>query len=135
MSNLIDTLSMTIRLAGRQLGSIMLAYGVMALFLLTGYGALVFAIAATLSNRYGSVAAAVMIGLASLMLALIVYIWTSYRVRRFRRRQHLRAAVGSVQRSVIGTAIPVIVRASPIASLIAVAAAAAFLTRSVQKHR
>lgn len=98
-------------------------YGVAAVFGLTAYVALIYGVGSILSAEYGAPVAAFSIAGATLLIALIVVMALRLRQRRLRRLRKLRVRSASAAgtSAAMATMVPMLVRASPVGSLLAVA--------------
>lgn len=108
-----------------------------AVLLLTAYAALVYAAALAIAAEAGPIVAALSIAGGSVLIALLLWLGLRLRRRRLRRRlrmqTHATASVAS--NAALATMIPMMVRASPVGSLVAVGIVAYVLSRAGQGGR
>ena len=93
------------------------------------------AAATALTQAYGPVVSALVLGGISALLAVIVMIWLAVRSRRLRREQRLHRIARPAMAGVAANALPLMMRASPIGTLLVVALAGYMLQRSTRAKR
>lgn len=134
MFDIVSSLTGRIRSSTQDVMSTMAIYAVVGLFTLTAYVALLYALGLVISDAYGPLVAALSIAGLTILLALIGLLVVRMRHRRLERLRQLRsrsaAAAGST--AAIATIVPMMVRASPVGSLMAVAVMAYVLSRAGQ---
>ena len=135
MSGLLTTLTQRFRSSGEQMLSTMLGYGLAFLLVLISIGAMLYAMATAVSAVYGPVWAALSIAAVCLLVAGLVIGWLRLRARRLHRRLRMRAPVQPGMAGLATTLLPTMVRASPIGTLAAIAAAAYVLQRASEVDR
>lgn len=123
------------RASGRLLAFSIAGYSALALLLIFAFAAFVYAAATALSQEYGPIAAALIIGAAALVLALLILAWMSYRTRRLRRQIRMRRMAEPALADVAASVLPMMLRASPIGTMVAIAAATYFMQRSRRVRR
>lgn len=133
MSELVHALSLRLQSSGERAVLTLVGYLLVVLLLAFAFAAFVYAAATALTERYGPVTSALTIGIASVALALIAMGWLAYRRRKLRREMRLRRLARPAMAGVAASVLPTMVRASPLGTLLAVAAAAYVLQRSNQK--
>ncbi|RYE53036.1 MAG: hypothetical protein EOP18_09745 [Rhizobiaceae bacterium] len=136
MFDIVSSLTGRIRSSTQDVMSTLAIYAVVGLFTLTAYVALLYALGLVISDAYGPLVAALSIAGFTILLALIGLLVVRMRHRRLERLRQLRsrsaAAAGST--AAIATIVPMMVRASPVGSLMAVAVMAYVLSRAGQAH-
>lgn len=137
MSELMAALTGRIRASSQQLVLTLIAYGIVAILLLSAYVAFMYALGLAIAAEFSPVIAALSIAIATLVIALAIVIWLKLRGRRLERRRaiHARSAVNAGSTAAIATVVPMMVRASPVGSLLAVAVLAYVLSRTGQRER
>lgn len=123
MFEIVSLLTGRLRSTTHDLATSMVIYGVAALFALTAYVALIYGVGSVLSAEYGAPVAAFSIAGATLLAALLVVLILRLRQRRLRRlrRLRVRSASAAGTSAALATMVPMLVRASPVGSLLAVA--------------
>jgi type VI protein secretion system component VasK len=136
MGVLFQALTLRLRASGEQAALNVIAYFTVFLLLIFAFAAFVYAAATALDRAYGPIVAASVLGGVSLLLALIVIAWLGMRRRRMRHRIRMsRAAQPDLTAGVAASVLPAMLRASPMGTLILVAAAGYLLQRSTQSGR
>jgi len=135
MSELIHALSLRMHAVGERAMLTLIGYAAISLLMVFAFAAFVYAGATALTAAYGPVASAVIIGGTSLVLALIGIAWLAYRRRKLRREMMRRRLVQPAVAGVAASVLPAMMRSSPLATLLAVAAAAYLYQRSTQRRR
>jgi hypothetical protein len=110
-------------------------FGILAaVLLLTAYAALVYAAALAIAAEAGPIVAALSIAGGSTLIALLLWLGLHLRRRRLRRRLRMRtqATASVASNAALATMIPMMVRASPVGSLVAVGIVAYVLSRAGQ---
>jgi Mn2+/Fe2+ NRAMP family transporter len=133
MGDLIQVLTHRLRSSGEQLALTLLAYVAVFLLILFAFAAFIYAAATALTAAYGPVVSASILGGASLVLALIVFAVIAARKRRLRRLMRMRRPSQPAMAGAAATVLPLMLRASPIGTLLVVAAAGYILQRSTQR--
>lgn len=113
-------------------------FGILAaVLLLTAYAALVYAAALAIAAEAGPIVAALSIAGGSTLIALLLWLGLHLRRRRLRRRLRMRtqATASVASNAALATMIPMMVRASPVGSLVAVGIVAYVLSRAGQGGR
>ena len=137
MLELVAAFTGRMRASGQQLVLTLIAYGIVGLLLLSAYVAFMYALALAISAESSPIAAALSIAIVTLVLALVILAWIKLMARRRRRRREIYARSAASARSVaaVSTLIPMMVRASPVGSVVAVAALAYLISRAGQRDR
>jgi hypothetical protein len=137
MSELIAALSGRIRASGQQLVLTLIAYVIVAILLLSAYVAFMYALGLVIAAAFSPIAAALSIAIATLVVALGIVVWLKMRARRLERRRaiHARNAVHAGSTAAVATVVPMMIRASPVGSLVAVAVLAYVVSRAGQRER
>jgi hypothetical protein len=135
MGELIHALTLRLQSTGEQTVRTLLGYFAVLLLLIFAFAAFVYAAATALTDAYGPVVSASVIGGVSIVIALIVIAWLAARSRRLRRELRMRRLARPAVAGVAASALPLMMRASPIGTLLAVALAGYLLQRSTQKRR
>jgi len=134
MFDIVSSLTGRIRSSTQDMMFTLAIYAVVGLFVLTAYVALLYALGLAISNEYGPMVAALSIAGLTILLALIGLLVVRMRQKRLERlrqpRSRSTATVGSS--AAIATLVPMMVRASPVGSLMAVAVMAYVLSRAGQ---
>ena len=135
MSELVSLLTGRIRSKTGELVFSLVVYAIVALFALTAYGALLYAAGLAISREAGPMAAALAIAGLTALAALIALSVLWLRQRRLRRLRELRmrSSVAAGSSAAVATMIPMLVRASPVGSLVAVAVLAYVASRAGQQ--
>lgn len=136
MFDIVSSLTGRIRSSTQDMMFTLAIYAVVGVFVLTAYGALLYALGLAISAEAGPMMAALSIAGLTILLAVIGLLVVYIRQRRLRRLRDLRArstaSVGSS--AAIATLVPMMVRASPVGSLMAVAVMAYVLSRAGQSE-
>jgi len=135
MSELVHALTLRLQSSGERAMLTLFGYLAASLLLVFAFAAFVYAAATALTAAYGPVVSASVIGGGSLILAGIVFAWLSYRRRKLKREMRVRRLAQPAMAGVAATALPLMLKTSPIGTLLAVAAAAYVFQRSTQKRR
>lgn len=137
MSELVAALTGRIRASGQQLVLTLIAYAIVAILLLSAYVAFMYALGLAIAAEYSPLVAALSIAIATLVIALAIVVWLKMRGRRLERRRaiYTRSAVNAGSTAAMATVVPMMVRASPVGSLLAVAVLAYVLSRAGQRER
>jgi hypothetical protein len=137
MSELVAALSGRIRASGQQLVLTLIAYAIVAILLLSAYVAFMYALGLAIAAEFSPLVAALSIAVATLIIALAIVIWLKLRGRRLERRRKIyaRSTVNAGSTAAMATVVPMMVRASPVGSLVAVAVLAYVLSRAGQRER
>jgi len=134
MFDIVSSLTGRIRSSTQDMMFTLAIYAVVGLCALTAYVALLYALGLVISDAYGPLVAALSIAGLTILLALIGLLVVRMRHRRLERLRQLRsrsaAAAGST--AALATIVPMMVRASPVGSLMAVAVMAYVLSRAGQ---
>ena len=137
MSEIVSSLTGRIKSSTREWAFSLVIYGIAALLALTAYVALIYAMGLAISDRYGPMVAALSIAGSTIVAALVALLMLRLRARRHRRLQALRArsATAAGTSAALATMVPMMVRASPVGSLLAVAVLAYVVSRAGQDTR
>jgi len=137
MSELVAALTGRIRASSQQLVLTLIAYGIVTILLLSAYVAFMYALAFWIAYEFGPIVAALSIAIVTLVIALGIVVWLKVRSGREKRRRAFRAkaTVSAGSTAVMATVVPMMVRASPVGSLVAVAVLAYVLSRAGQRER
>jgi hypothetical protein len=135
MFDLVSSFTGRIRSSTQDMMFTLAIYAVVGLLGLTAYVALLYALGLVISAEAGPLAAALSIAGITIGLALVGLLIVYVRQRRLRRLRQLRArsSVSAGSTAVVATLVPMMVRASPVGSLMAVAAVAYVLSRAGQR--
>lgn len=133
MSELIHVLTLRLQASGERAALTLVGYAAASLLVIFAFAAFVYAAATALTAAYGPVVSACVLGGVSLLLALIVVAWLGFRRRKLRRKMRMQRLAQPAMSNIATTALPIMLRASPIGTLIAVAAAAYVLQRASQR--
>jgi multisubunit Na+/H+ antiporter MnhB subunit len=134
MSELIHALTLRLQSSGERAMLTLLGYVALSLLVVFAFAAFVYAGATALTQAYGPVISALVIGGVSIVLALIVFIWLAMRKRKLRREMRRRQFVQPAMVGAATSVLPAMMRASPLGTLLAVAAAGYVLQRSTRKR-
>jgi hypothetical protein len=137
MSEIVALLTRRMRASGQQLVLTLIAYGIVAILLLSAYVAFMYALGLAIAAEYSPVIAALSIAIATLVIALAIVLWLKVRGRRLERRRaiYARSAVNAGSTAAMATMVPMMIRASPVGSLVAVAVLAYVVSRAGQRDR
>jgi len=136
MSELVHALTVRLQMSGERAARTILGYLAVALLLIFTFAAFVYAAATALTGAYGPVVSALVLGGVSIALALIVVAWLAIRNRRLRReKQRMQRLTQPAIAGIAASALPLMMRASPIGTLLAVGLAGYMLQRSTQRRR
>jgi hypothetical protein len=135
MSDIVALLTGRIRSSTHELAFSLMIYGIAGIFGLTAYGALLYAVGLAIATEYGPMAAALSIAALTVFAALVALMFLSLRKRRLRRIRAMRArsAASAGTTAAMATMVPMMVRASPVGSLLAVAVLAYVVSRAGQR--
>ena len=137
MIEVVSLLTGRVRATARDYMLSAISGAVIALMSLTAYVALVYALASAVAAEAGPVVAA--LSVAGVSVAVMLVIWLSMHLRRKRierrRRMRVRSTTSSVTGAALATFVPMMVRASPVGSLLAVGVIAYVLSRAGQGER
>lgn len=137
MAELVAALTGRIRASGQQLVLTLIAYGIIAILLLSAYVAFMYALGLWIAAEFSPMVAALSIAIATLVIALAIVLWLKIRASRLARRRmrQTRTAMSAGSTAAMATVVPMMVRASPVGSLFAVAVLAYVLSRAGQRER
>jgi hypothetical protein len=137
MSEIVALLTRRMRASGQQLVLTLIAYAIVAILLLSAYVAFMYALGLAIAAEYSPVIAALSIAIATLVIALAIVLWLKVRGRRLERRREIyaRSAVNAGSTAAMATMVPMMIRASPVGSLVAVAVLAYVVSRAGQRDR
>lgn len=135
MGELIHALTLRLQASGAQAVRTLLGYVAVLLLLIFAFAAFVYAAATALTQAYGPVVSASVIGGVSVVIALIVMAWLAARSRKLKREMRMRRLARPAVAGAAASALPLMMRASPIGTLLVVALAGYMLQRSTQKRR
>lgn len=135
MGGLLNALTGRLRVSSQLLAVSAAGYAVVALLLIFAAAAFIYAAAVALSHAYGPIVAAVVLGAGALLIALVIIAWIAYRQRRLRRQIRMRRLAEPAMADLAAGLMPVMLKASPLGTMVAVAAATYFLQRSRRLRR
>jgi len=135
MSELVHALILRLQMSGEQAVRTLLGYLAVALLVAFAFAAFVYAAATALTQAYGPVVSALVIGGIALVLAVIAMIWLSVRRHRLERERRMQRLAQPAMAGVAASALPLMMRTSPIGTLLVVALAGYMLQRSTQRKR
>lgn len=136
MSELVSMLTGRIRSTTHELAMSLVVYAIIGLFALTAYAALLYALGLAISQEYGPMTAALSIAGITILAALIALMVLRLRARRLKRLRALRtrSAMAAGTSAAAAALVPMMVRASPVGSLVAVAVLAYVVSRAGQRR-
>jgi hypothetical protein len=136
MGELVSLLTGRIRSTTHDWAISLVVYGIVAIFALTAYAALLYALGLAISNEYGPMVAALSIAGITILAALLALLVLKLRARRRRRLQRLRArsTMAAGTSAAAAALVPMMVRASPVGSLLAVAVLAYVVSRAGERR-
>lgn len=134
MSELVSSLTGRIRYSTHEFAISLAVYAIVALLVVTAYVALLYALGLAIAAEYGAMVAALSIAGVTILAALIALLALQVRARRQRRLRalHARSAAAAGTSAALATMVPMMVRASPVGSLLAVAVLAYVVSRAGQ---
>lgn len=134
MSKLVSSLTGRIKSSTHEFAISLVIYAIVGLFALTAYVALLYAMGLAIAAEHGPIVAALSIAGLTILAALIALGVLKLRARRQRRLRELRArsAAAAGTSAALATMVPMMVRASPVGSLLAVAVLAYVVSRAGQ---
>jgi hypothetical protein len=137
MSEIVSSLTGRIKSSTHEFAVSLAIYGIVGLLALTAYVALLYAVGLAIAAEYGATVAALSIAGITILAALIALLLLQLRVRRQRRLRALRArsAAAAGTSAALATMVPMLVRASPVGSLLAVGVLAYVISRAGQDIR
>jgi hypothetical protein len=137
MAEIVSLLTGRLKSSTHELVFSVIIYAAVALFGLTAYVALLYALGLAIAAEYGPLMAALSIAAATVVAALIALLVLNMRRRRRRRLRELRmrSAAAAGTSAAMATMVPMMVRASPVGSLLAVAVLAYVVSRAGQDGR
>jgi hypothetical protein len=135
MSELVSMLTGRIRSTTHELAVSLVVYAIIGLFALTAYVALLYALGLAIAEEAGPMIAALSIAGITIVAALFALMVLSLRARRIRRLRALRArsTMAAGTSAAAAAVVPMMVRASPVGSLVAVAVLAYVVSRAGQR--
>lgn len=133
MGALISALTSRLESSGERVMLTVVGYLAVMLLLVAAFIALVYAGATAVSQAYGPVIAALMVAICALVAALVIILWLGMRRKRLARQARLRRGIEPATLTAATAVLPVLLRASPMGTLIAVAAAAYVISKASQK--
>ena len=135
MQELLSALTMRLEASGERALLTALGYLAAMLLLIVAFVAVVYAGATAVSQVYGPVVAALCVAAGAVLMALVLILWLSHR-RKVLAQQVLlqRAARSSALTSASAVALPIAMKASPLGTLVAVAAAAYVIAKASQRN-
>lgn len=136
MSQLLAMLTGRIRSTTHEFAVSLAVYAIVGLLSLTAYVALIYALGLAVSREYGPMVAAFSIAGITILASLVALGLLALRARRLRRLRALRTrSTVSAGTSAAATAlVPMMVRASPVGSLVAVAVLAYVVARAGERR-
>ena len=132
MAELLALLTVRLRASGQEFVATLVVFCVVGLLFLSGYVALLYALALAIAAKAGPVIAALSVAGVTIGLALIVLLWQNVRRRRLQRiraMQATSAAMAGTTAAMVGL-VPSVIKASPLGSLLAVGILTYFVSRS-----
>ena len=137
MSEIVSLLTGRIKSSTHELAISVIVYAIVGLFGLTAYVALLYAFGLVIAAEYGPLVSALSIAGLTAVAALVALLVLRMRRRRRRRLQELRmrSATAAGTSAAMATMVPMMVRASPVGSLIAVSVLAYVVSRAGQDSR
>lgn len=137
MSEILSSLTGRIRSSTHDFAVSLAIYGIVGLLVLTAYVALLCAMGMAIAAEYGALVAALSIAGVTILAAVIALLVLQLRARRQRRLRALRArsAAAAGTSAALATMVPMLVRASPVGSLLAVGVLAYVISRAGQDTR
>lgn len=133
MGALVSALTSRLESSGERVMLTVVGYLAVMLLLVAAFIALVYAGATAVSQAYGPVIAALMVAISALVAALVIVLWLGMRRKRLARQARLRRGIEPATLTAATAVLPVLLRASPMGTLIAVAAAAYVISKASQK--
>ena len=136
MSEIVAMLTGRIRSTTHEFAVSLAVYAIVGLFALTAYVALLNALGLAISQEYGPMVAALSIAGLTILAALMALLVLGLRARRLRRLRALRArsTMAAGTSAAAAAMVPMMVRASPVGSLVAVAVLAYVVSRAGQRR-
>ena len=136
MSELMAALTGRVRETSQQMVLTLIAYGIVALLLLSTYVASMYALAFWIASEFNPIVAALSIAIATLVIAFAIVLWLKIRTARIQRRRafQAKASINAGSTAAMATVVPMMVRASPVGSLLAVAVLAYVASRAGQRQ-
>ena len=137
MIELVAGLAGRARLTGERLVLSIAAYIVVGILLASTYVALMIAMGLALAEVFGPIAAALAIAGVTLLTAVVVMLLVRWRDRRlaFRQRMLAQRNANAMPASAMAALLPLMMRASPVGTLLAAGAAAYFMSRATTRRR
>jgi divalent metal cation (Fe/Co/Zn/Cd) transporter len=134
MSELLSALTLRLQSSGERAMLTVLGYLAATLLILVALGAFAYAGATAISQVYGPVVAALSVAVGALVVALIIVLWLYQRQRRLARQLRMRRTLQPSVVNAATTVLPVLLKASPLGTLAAVAAAAYVISKASQRN-
>lgn len=135
MNALVSALMSRLEASGEKVALTVIGYMSAMLLLVAAILALAYAVAVAVSDAYGPIAAALAIAAAALSGALAIVAWLNRRSKVLARQARLRR--GMTEPAVMNAAthlLPAMLKASPMGTLVAIAAAAYVVSKASQQH-
>jgi hypothetical protein len=135
MSSIIDRVFNHIARKGDYVAGMIAIYVALAILALTVYAACLLALALAINTVYGPVIAAFSVAAAAAVL-ICIFIGSmaiNRRVRRRRARRRVGEQAAGLEVTTLVSMLPIMLRTSPAASVIVIAAASFILTRMAQQ--
>lgn len=135
MNALVSALMSRLEASGEKVALTVIGYMSAMLLLVAAILALAYAVAVAVSDAYGPIAAALAIAAAALSGALAIVAWLNRRSKVVARQARLRR--GMTEPAVMNAAthlLPAMLKASPMGTLVAIAAAAYVVSKASQQH-
>jgi hypothetical protein len=133
MGALISALTSRLESSGERVMLTVVGYLAVMLLLVAAFIALVYAGATAVSQVYGPVIAALTVAGCTIVAALVLIVWLSMRRKRLVRQARIRRALEPATLTAATTVLPVLLKASPLGTLAAVAAAAYVIAKASQR--
>lgn len=136
MSELVAMLTGRIRSTTHEYVVSIAVYAIVGILVLTAYAALLYALGLAISDAYSPMVAALSIAGLTIVAALLAVMVLSLRARRIRRLRALRArsTMAAGTSAAAAALVPMMVRASPVGSLVAVAVLAYVVSRAGERR-
>jgi len=135
MHEFVHALSLRLHASGERAMLTLFAYLAVSLLVVFAFAAFIYAAATALTFAYGPIVSASVLGGVSIILALVLVAWLAFRRRKLKREMRMRRLAQPAIAGVAASALPMMMRASPIGTLLAVAVAGYMLQRSTQKRK
>jgi membrane protein YdbS with pleckstrin-like domain len=137
MLAIVSLLTGRLRSTSREVAALAAVYALVGLFVLTTYAALVVALFLWVAREAGPIAAALSVAGLTTLASILVLVIAAMRKRSLWRRRRLETRTAMTAGTMAGMSalVPMMVRASPVGSLLAVAALAYVMSRTGESSR